>query len=416
VDDDAVVAGFSPQDKLQVVLLLVCIFPFVATVFLGFESGNAAVVALSTGLAIASAGFALAWGTESMQFMVSQVLALAVLALVQVAPEYSVEVVLAYSGATNPVIIHYATAAMTGANRLLLGLGWPAVFLLSWASSRREGRKGGELVLEEHQSVEVFFLGLATVYSFIIVARRVLGVGDAIVLLVIFGSYLYIAKRLPPHRMERVEELEGPSKAVASLKGSRRIAAMVCFVALGAVVIVFGSKPFVTSFLSVMGSLGLNQYLLIQWLTPVLTELPEATTVFYWAAKTGRGALALANLISSKLNQWTVLIATIPIVYCVALGGFSNIVLTAQQTEEILLTASQSLFGFVCLMDLKLTKFDAGALLTLFVIQLVLPQVRLEVAAAYLVLAAFEAVRERNDLQLLSSLSHLYRSNLKRSA
>jgi hypothetical protein len=67
-------------------------------------------------------------------------------------------------------------------------------------------------------------------------------------------------------------------------------------------------------------------------------------------------------------------------------------------------------------MDLKLTKFDVGALLTLFVVQLVLPQVRLEVAVAYLVLAAFEAVRERNRLELLSSLSHLYRSNVKRNA
>jgi hypothetical protein len=66
-------------------------------------------------------------------------------------------------------------------------------------------------------------------------------------------------------------------------------------------------------------------------------------------------------------------------------------------------------------MDLKLTKFDVGALLTLFVVQLVLPQVRLEVAVAYLVLAAFEAVRERNHLELLNSLSRLYRSNLKRS-
>jgi cation:H+ antiporter len=409
------VAGFSPRDKLQVALLLVCLVPFVATVFLGFESGNAAVVAVSAGLAIASAGFALAWGAESMQFVVSQVLALAILALVQVAPEYSVEVVLAYRGATNPAIIHYATAAMTGANRLLLGLGWPVVFVLSWASARRDGREGGVLVLEEHQGVEVFFLGLATVYSFVIVARGVIGVGDAFVLLFIFGSYLYVARRLPPHGEEKASELEGPSRAVATLKGSKRVAAMVSFVALGAVVIVFGSQPFVTSFLSVMGSLGLNQYLLIQWLTPVLTELPEAITVFYWAAKTGKGTLALANLISSKLNQWTILVATIPIVYCVASGGFSNVVLTTQQTEEILLTASQSLFGFVCLMDLKLTKFDVGALLTLFVVQLVLPEVRPEATAAYLALAAFEAVRERNHLELFGSLSRVYGGGLKRS-
>ncbi len=403
-------AGFSLRDKVQVAILLLCVSPFVATVFFGVASGNALVVTIATGLAIASAGFALAWGTESMEFLISQALALAVLALVQVLPEYSVEVVLAYNGASDPVVLHFATAAMTGANRLLLGFGWPAVFFLSWLASRRAGKNGDQLTLDEEQGVEVFFLGLATLYSFVIVAKRSLGVIDAAFLLAIFVAYVYFAKKLPPHGEEKLDELEGPARAVASLGGRRRLAAMAFFVGLGGLIIAFGSEPFITNFLTVAASLGLNQYLLIQWLTPVLTELPEAVTVFYWAAKTGKGTLALANLISSKLNQWTILVATIPIVYSVALGGLSSISLTPLQVDEVLLTASQSLFGFACLIDLKLSKYDAGALLVLFLTQFIIPPLRVEVAAVYLVLSAFELVRRRKEMRLIGVLKRLYRT------
>ncbi len=404
--------AFTRSDKLQVCLLLVCLVPFVATVFFGFEAGNPALVAISTGLAIATTGFALAWGTESLQFVVSQALALAVLALVQVLPEYSVEVVLAYRGATDPTILHYATAAMTGANRLLLGLGWPAVYALSYLASRRSVGRGGDLVLERQQSVEIFFLGLATLYSFVVVLRSSLGPFDAGVLLALFAAYVYIAKKLPPHDVGRMEELEGPALAVAKLSGSRKVLAIAFFVLLGTVVIAFGSEPFVSSFLAVAGSLNLNQYLLIQWLTPILTELPEATTVFYWAARTGRGSLALANLISSKLNQWTILVSTIPIVYAVALGSFQGIALTQLQVDEILLTASQSLYGFVCLTDLKLSFREAGTLFALFALQLVVPSVRIEVSFLFLALAGMEVLLVRGKMPVFGVVRGLVKEHV----
>lgn len=405
-------AGFTRSDKAQVGIFLLTLVPFAATIFFGFERGDAAVVATATGLAIASAGFALAWGTESLQFVVSQVMALAVLAVVQVVPEYSVEVVLAYRGATDSTLLHYATAAMTGANRLLLGLGWPVVFVLSYLASRRAGPPKGELELEGEQSIEVFFLGMATLYSFVIVARGTLGVGDAAVLLAIFAGYLFLAKKMPPRGEERMGELEGPALAVASMRGARKAVAAVFFVAVGGIVIAFGSEPFVNSFLEVASSLNLNQYLLIQWLTPILTELPEAVTVFYWAARSGRGALALANLISSKLNQWTVLVSTIPIVYAMALGGFQGIALTQLQTEELLLTASQSLFGFVCLIDLRLSWREASLLLALFTIQLVLPPVRIEVSALYIALAVVKLFLNRGRMVVLGRVSSLFREHV----
>jgi len=382
--------------------------PFLATTFFGIASGDTQIIVVSSGLAIASAGFSLAWGTETLQFIVSQALALAVLALVNVVPEYSVEVVLAYKGATSPTLLHYATAAMTGANRLLLGLGWPAVFVLSALASRRRGRPSRELVLEKGQSVEIVFLGLATLYIFVIAARDSLGPPDAAALVAIFVAYVYVASRLPPHGEERMGELEGPAKAVARMRGPRRLAAMAFFVGLGGMAIVYGSEPFVKGFLTLADSLRLGQgfeYLLIQWLTPVLTEVPEAVTVLYWAARTGRGSLALASLVSSKLNQWTLLVSTIPLAYSAGLGGFQGISLTPLQTSEMFLTASQSLYGFVCLLDLRLDRVDVGLLFVLFLVQFVAPPLRLEVSLAYLLLAVIEFARSRGRLDALRSLS-----------
>ena len=405
-------AGFTARDKVQITILLLTLVPFAATVVFGAFRGDAGIVVLATGLAIASSGFALAWGTESLQFVVSQVLALAVLAVVQVVPEYSVEVVLAYRGATDPAILEYATAAMTGANRLLLGAGWPAVFLLSYLASKRVGKPRDELELEDQQSVEIFFLGLATLYSFVIVAKGSLGVVDAAALVAIFAVYLYLAKKMPPNEEERMEELEGPALAVASMKGARKLAASALFVALGGVVLILGAEPFVTSFLEVVSALGLNQYLMLQWLTPIITEVPETVTVFYWAAKTGKGSLALANLVSSKLNQWTVLVATIPLVYAVALRGFASIELSPLQSQELLLTASQSIFGFACLLDLKLSWREALILLSLFCLQLLVPPIRIEVSALYLILALVELFLNRKRMAVLGRVFSLFREHL----
>ncbi len=389
--------------------------PFVATIFFGIAGHDPRMVVVSTGLAIASAGFALAWGTESLQFIVSQALALAVLAFVNVLPEYSVEVVLAYGGASNSTLLHYATASMTGANRILLGLGWPVVFALSTLASRRAGRPSRSLVLDRMQGVGVFFLGIATLYSFVIAVKGTLGPEDAVVLLSIFALYVYVAGRLPARTRDLSEELAGPAEAVSRMSGARKAAAIVFFVGIGALAIGFGSQPFVSSFLSLTASLnfgGGTQYLLIQWLTPILTELPEAVTVFYWAAKTGKGSLALSSLISSKLNQWTILVATIPVVYAIALGGFGSIQLTPLQTSEIVLTASQSLYGFVCLLDLRLNRLDAIILFGLFITQLIVPEIRIEVSAAYLLLAAVEFARNPKRFDLFRSFSTALKGQL----
>src|SRR5436190_7953155 len=73
---------------------------------------------------IVGAAFLIAWGAEAMQFMVSQGLALALLAWLQTLPEFAVEADIAWNAArhTPGYSDHLVTANFTGSIRLLMGL------------------------------------------------------------------------------------------------------------------------------------------------------------------------------------------------------------------------------------------------------------------------------------------------------
>src|ERR1700742_4246213 len=91
------------------------------------------------GAAVVAASFLLAWAAEAAQIDVSGGLAIAVLALVAVMPEYAVDLYYAYVSGHNADYTQYAAANMTGSNRLLMGLGWPVVVLVSIMAARRLG-------------------------------------------------------------------------------------------------------------------------------------------------------------------------------------------------------------------------------------------------------------------------------------
>src|SRR6516162_1588594 len=93
------------------------------------------------GAAVVAASFLLAWAAEAAQIDVSGGLAIAVLALVAVLPEYAVDLYYAYVSGHNPDYTQYAAANMTGSNRLLMGLGWPVVVLVSIVVSRKAGSR-----------------------------------------------------------------------------------------------------------------------------------------------------------------------------------------------------------------------------------------------------------------------------------
>src|SRR5512132_1832092 len=92
--------------------------------------------ALSTGLAIFGAAFMLSWSAELAQLDIPQALAIALLALIAVLPEYAVDMYFAWMAGKDPKYTAFAMANMTGANRLLIGVGWAAVVFTYWFKTR----------------------------------------------------------------------------------------------------------------------------------------------------------------------------------------------------------------------------------------------------------------------------------------
>ncbi len=144
------------------------------------------------GLAILGAAFLLSWAAEAFQKDVSQALALALLALIAVMPEYAVDAVLAYQAAQDPAYAGYAVANMTGANRLLIGLGWSLVVFVAWFRLKQKG-----IHLDRSQGVEMFILLAASIYAFTIPLRGAIHLIDAVVLVSMFVVYSWSAARVP---------------------------------------------------------------------------------------------------------------------------------------------------------------------------------------------------------------------------
>src|SRR5207245_8921960 len=90
-------------------------------------AGASAVSALWTFPSILGSAFLVAWAAEAAQFLISQGLALAILAWLQTLPEFAVEAVIAWEAGRDAERAHLAIANLTGAIRLLLGLGWPMI-------------------------------------------------------------------------------------------------------------------------------------------------------------------------------------------------------------------------------------------------------------------------------------------------
>jgi len=361
-----------------------------------FVSRGAVMVAVTSAFAIVAASLLLAWATESAQFLVSQSFALAILALLQVLPEYMFEATLAWNR-----LIEYASATMTGANRLLMGAGWPLIFFVAYAFSKKNGSPIREIRLDARQSVEAFFLVVATVYSFVIVMKHSLDILDGAILLLMYLAYLWICIKIPAESGEEVEHVHGPAKGILFMKsGVLRLAVIVALLATGGVVIFQSAGPFVLSILEVALIIGFSQFLFAQWVTPFLSEFPESTSAFYWASTIRLSPMAIGNMVSSKVNQWTLLVGTIPLVYSVSLGHLAFIPLNALQVEEILLTAAQSTFGCVALLKLRFTWKEATILFSLWFAQFLLPAIRIGVTAAYLILAAIWLIYYRKQITI----------------
>jgi len=326
--------------------------------------------AILPGLGIFGAAFLLSWGAELAQLEISQTLALAFLALMAVLPEYAVDMYLAWSAAKDPSYTAYAAANMTGANRILIGFGWPVVLLCYWAKTRKP-----EIRIERGSRLELAALAAATCYAFLIPLKRTFSMLDTVVLVTLFGLYVFQSSKA--HHEE--PELEGPPAELALLRRPMRRLVTALLFLLPGLTIFLAAEPFAEGLLHSARGLGIEEFLLIQWLAPLASESPEFIVAILFAIR-GNARAGLGTLISSKVNQWTLLIGMLPLVYSVSMGHPAPMHLDARQAEELFLTAGQSLLAVVILANLSFGFWEGILLLVLFLAQLCIPVTSIRVA------------------------------------
>lgn len=347
------------------------------------------------GAAVVAASFVLAWAAEAAQIDVSGGLAIAVLALIAVLPEYAVDLYYAYVSGHVPEYTQYAAANMTGSNRLLMGLGWPVVVLLALAVARKtSGHPVNLLSLEPSNRIELGFLTVAGVVAFVIPVSGQIHLALGIALLAWFGFYLFTISRGEAEE----PDLVGTAAAIGMLPKHLRRSTVVTMFVLAASVILLCAEPFANSLVSAGTQLGIDQFLLVQWLAPLASEAPEFIIAAIFAAR-GKGTAAIATLISSKVNQWTLLIGSLPLAHLAGGGGFS-LVLDARQVEETLLTATQTMMGVALILALRFHRATAWALLALFVVQFPITSThgRLILCGVYGVLAIVSLIVNRHHI------------------
>jgi cation:H+ antiporter len=347
------------------------------------------------GLSILAAAFLLAWAAETAEVDISQGLALAVIAFIAVLPEYAVDLVLSWKAGADPVEASrgLAIANMTGGNRLLIGVGWPIVFALFYYRTRLK-----QLVVHRQRALELTFLSIATLYVIFIPLRHSITLIDTVVLVSMFLCYLYFTSRMESDEVELV----GPARAMGSLPDIKRRSLVVIVLIFAAVAIFSSAEPFADALVHMGQKFGISEFLLIQWLAPLASESPEILVAGLLAWR-GRAGVGMGALISSKVNQLTHLIGTLPIAFAISAGEFhmtSGLPLDGRQREEIFLTAAQSAFAIAVFMNLKMGSREAIALFVLFATQLFIPseQVRLYYAMAYAVLCVIILVVNRAEL------------------
>jgi cation:H+ antiporter len=323
---------------------------------------------LWTAPAILAAAMLIAWAAESAQFFIAQGFALAILAWLQTLPEFAVEAVLAWQQQV-PLLM----ANLTGALRLLTGLGWPMIYATAAVFHRRRHKRPLlEIRLRDEQSVEVIGLLASMAWIAVVSWKRSLNLWDAAILIMVYAAYLALLQRMPSEGAEAIEDLEAVPRAIVTAPRWARIAVIAGLFVVGGGLIYLTAEPFLASLLALSAVVGVPNFVFVQWVAPFVSEFPEKVSAFYWARTVERSSIALMNMVSSNINQWTLLAAMLPIVYSLSLGAPAAIPLDHEHQMELLMTLGQSLVGALFLVRMRLVWWEAAGLFVLWAAQFAL--------------------------------------------
>ncbi len=376
--------------------------PWIGSVATGAAGGFSvlATVAIS-GVAVLGASFLLTWGAETAEKDVPRAFAIAVLAVLAVAPEYAVDALYAWNagsgGATaqacaelTPAVIeeqatplakachdaNLAIANMTGANRILIGIGWAGIALFTVLRAgadedpsveRHDGALADRVRLDRELGLEIVFLLAATLWAFFVPLFGGIDAVDTVILVGLYAAYIAVILR-SDHDPE--EEQVGVPAYLQSFPRPARVTTVLVLFGYSGLLIFTAVEPFAHGLEEIGLQVGLPEFFMIQWVAPLASESPELIVVVVLVNK-ARSSAGFNALISSKLNQWTLLIGTIAVVYSIGFGQYGTLPFDGKQAAEIWITAAQSLFAIALIIDFNISMREAIALFVLFISQVV---------------------------------------------
>jgi cation:H+ antiporter len=228
-----------------------------------------------------------------------------------------------------------------------------------------EGTTAREIHLGRAQSVDIAFLVIASLYGITLGFKESLTLIDAGVLVAIYVMYLARLSGAPAEQ----PHLVGPSAYIGSLPRRQRRTINYTGFVLAAGVILLCAEPFAESIIELGQAIGVSEFLLVKWIAPTASEAPEllVAALFAWrlSARTGLGAL-----VSSKVNQWTLLVGTLPIVFAIFSRSWHGLPLDDVQRVELVVTAAQSVFAVAILASRSMSIKEALMMLGLFTAQI----------------------------------------------
>ena len=383
----------------RIAICLIIAAPAVAFRITGIELAPVLEL-LAFGAAIVAAAFLLAWAAEAAQKDISGALAIALLALIAVLPEYAVDLYYAFRSGSDPDYLHFAAANMTGSNRLLLGFGWPLVVIIALLVARRMAKRTKSpiqhsLRLDSGSRMDIGFLVILGVIAFAIPLLGSIPIWFGSALVLIFVAYLWRAGQSAGGEEE--EFVGAAALIVAMPQKARRITVILMFV-VSAAIILTSAEPFAEALVASGESLGIDSYFLVQWLAPLASEAPEFIIAAMFALR-GMGGAAIGTLIASKVNQWSLLVGSLPIAHFAGGGGL-GLPLDGRQIEEFTLTATQTILGVAIILALRFHWAPALGLAALFGLQFFVTDTsgRYILSAIQAVLAIVFLILHRSDI------------------
>ena len=346
--------------------VLLAIFGMVTTLF--ESSFPDMLLPLIYGLAIFGAALLISWGAEASEKDISGAFVIALIALIAVLPEYSIESILAYTAGTsyknNNFVytdrVGYVSANVTGANRLLSGLGWPFIMLINLY------KKDDQIDILNNNKLELLIIGVGLSCMVLTSILNFQPLLISALLICVYLFYLYISSKKESEEAEFV----GISEYITNFRKPARISINVSLITFSAISIFIVSHPFVESLIHVGEKFGIDEYYLIQWLAPLASESPEILIAGLFAFR-NKSIESIAIILSSQANQMSLLIGSMGWIFAFATNKFVSFPVNDTQSIEFLLTAAFALIQIAIIYKSKFNKTIIISLMLLFFSQLI---------------------------------------------